>query len=344
MKDQELILSLAQKIGVSGDERRLAEELEQRLEIYTDQVVIDNSGSVLAQIKTAEPGKPHILLDAHMDEIGLIVTGYAGEGFLRVAACGGVDKKLLLAQEVEIHGKREVYGVIASRPPHLESREDQKKVPEIDDILIDTGYDQKELENLVSLGDRVTLKSKPLALLNDVISSKALDDRSGVAAILMVLELLKDRSYSAGLSVLFSVQEETGERGAKTGAFDSEATECIAVDVSFAYTSDAPAHKCGKLGEGVMIGISPTLTRRISDRLIALAEQHQLPYQLEVMGGATSTNADALALTKNGMASGLCSIPLRYMHTPIETIQTEDVKTVARLLAEYVAEAGDRNV
>lgn len=340
MERTELLFQLGSQVGVSGLETSAIQFAKELIKPYAKKVVVDRGGSLLATIVEPKEGKPHILLDAHIDEIGLIVTGVTSGGFLRVAACGGVDRKLLLAQEVLVHGNRDVYAVVASKPPHLETAEDQKKSPEIDQILLDTGLTEQQAKEWIPLGSRVSFCARPQQLLNGRVSCKSMDDRSGVASIFMALEQLKEKELSCGLSVLFSSQEETGERGAKTGAFGLGVTHCIAVDVSFAYTSDAPEHKCGKLSQGVMIGISPTLDVGISQELEELAKQYQIPYQLEVMGGATSTNADSLALTGAGIRCGLCSIPLRYMHTPIEVIDPQDVQSVADLLAAYVLKMG----
>lgn len=333
----ELLERLAQSRGVAGRETAAAETACAELKQYAESVAVDPMGSVTAVIKQ---GSPLVLLDAHLDEIGLIVTWLGDNGFLKAGAVGGVDRRLLIAQEVVILAEEPVEGVIASKPPHLLSAEEEKKVPKVDDLWIDTGYTSEELRKRVSLGDRIILKSGFHKLLGGRVCSKALDDRAGVAAVLRALELLKNEPLSCGLAVTFTCQEELGCLGAKTASYTVEPDLAVTVDVSFAHTPDAPEHKCGKLGGGTMIGISPTLDKGVSDALTALAQEKEIPYQLEVMGGLTSTNADSITVSRGGVKCGLLSIPLRYMHTPIETIDPADVEATARLMAEFVKKAG----
>jgi endoglucanase len=335
------LFRLSKCIGVAGDESSASEAAKEMLSKYTSNIKTDNMGNIIAEIFPRREGKPYVLLDAHIDEIGMIVTFIDAKGFLHVSNCGGVDRRLLLAQRVIVHSKEKLFGVIASKPPHLESAEDAKKVPEVVDVLIDIGLSQDEAKQKVSLGDRVTIQSESHELLNNRVATKAIDDKAGIVSILKALEILSEKKPDCGLGVLFSVQEETGERGARVGGFTVDPDIAIAVDVSFAYTSDAVEHKCGKMGEGVMVGIAPTLTRQISKDFEQLAKQAGIKYQLEVMGGETSTNADALGVTKKGVKTGLLSIPLRYMHTPIEVVQMEDIENTAKLLAEFVLKAGE---
>lgn len=344
MDCKDLMMELSACVGVAGAESAVAQKCAGMLQDMGAQVTITPLGNLLATLRPASADQPMVLLDAHIDEIGLIVTSVGEDGFLRVSNCGGVDRRLLLAQRVIIHGREEVYGIIASKPPHLETAEEEKKVPEIDEIVIDTGLTGEQAKALISPGDMVTIDVEPTALLNGRICGKALDDRAGVAAVLRAVELLRDKPLSCGLTVLLSAQEETGERGAKTGGFTAAPDIALAVDVSFAYTADADEHKCGKMGEGPMIGIAPTLTRAISEQFIELAKAEKIPYQLEVMGGETSTNADALGVAGRGAKTGLLSIPLRYMHTPIEVVQTDDVENTARLLAAFIEKAGEADV
>ena len=340
MELTELLKQLSQSRGVSGQENSAAETASAWLKKYADNVSVDAMGSVSAVIRQ---GSPMILLDAHLDEIGLIVTYLGKGGFLKAGAVGGVDRRLLIAQEVLILSEEPVEGVIASKPPHLLSAEEEKKVPKLDDLWIDTGLSEEELKKRVKPGDRIILKAGFHQLLNGRICSKALDDRAGVAAVLYALELLKNTPLSCGLTVSFTCQEELGCLGAKTASYSIKPDLAVTVDVSFAHTPDAPEYKCGKLGEGTMIGISPTLDKGVSDALSALAQEKEIPYQLEVMGGLTSTNADSITVSRGGVKCGLLSIPLRYMHTPIETIDPMDVEATARLMAEFIKKAGEKD-
>ena len=338
MDCKQVLFALTQAVGVSGAEQTASAYALSVLSHYASDARMDSFGNVTGTVGTSDPAKPTLLLDAHIDEIGLIVTYVDEAGFVKVGSCGGVDRRLLLAQQVTIHGTQPVTGVICSKPPHLEKGDEHKKVPEIDAIAIDTGYSREQLEGLIAPGDRVTLHTTTKDLLNGRVTGKSMEDRSGVAAILYALELLKDAERPFNLTVLFSAQEEVGSAGAHVAAYTIAPDYAIAIDVSFAHSNDTPEHKCGKMGEGPMIGVSPTLSAAMSDRLIALAKAQGLPYQIEVMPGRTSTNADAIGVTKGGARTATVSIPLRYMHTPVETLALADIEATAQLLCAYAKE------
>jgi tetrahedral aminopeptidase len=187
---KELLFGLTDTDGVSGAEENAGEFALARLRSYTDDAYIDSFGSVVGRIGKHSPDKPTLLLDAHIDEIGMIVTFIDEKGFVKVGNCGGLDRRLLLAQQVLIHGRQPVPGVICSKPPHLLTDEEKKKAPEVTDIAIDTGFSKAQLEERISLGDRITFHAVNRELLNGRVSGKSFDDRSGVAAILMALDLL----------------------------------------------------------------------------------------------------------------------------------------------------------
>ncbi|MGN0621672.1 MAG: M42 family peptidase, partial [Porcipelethomonas sp.] len=277
--------------------------------------------------------------DAHIDQVGLIVTDITDEGFVKISNVGGIDRRLLPAQRVVIHGKKDVSAVISSVPPHLSGKE-KGKAPEFDDICIDTGMDKEVLSEVVSPGDKISFDTNCRELLGNRITGAALDDRCGVASVLYALELLRGEKLPCSLSVVFSSQEELGERGAKIAAFEIEPDIALAVDVSFAYTSGDKEYECGKLGKGPMIGISPSLSREISDRLMEISTEENIPFQREVMHGLTSTNADQFSVNRCGCRACTVSIPLKYMHTPSEVIQIDDVRYTGELLASFIRRCG----
>lgn len=337
MDFKKTIMSLADSCGVSGDENEAAELALNYLKEFTDDCYIKNN-SVFGNFGVREQGKPHILLDAHIDQIGFVVTYINDDGFLKISGCGGIDKRLLLAQQIVVLGKEKVKGVICSVPPHLEKSGDESKVPEFSDISIDIGMTKEQAEKVISLGDKVMFMQKSAALMGDRITGSALDDRCGVACLLRVAELLKDEKLDCSYTIMFSSQEELGERGAKTGVYDVNPDIAIAVDVSFALTSDDSNLKCGEMGGGCMIGFAPVLDRELSREMVAVAEKNSLPYQREIMNGETGTNADRFSVNGNGVKSVTLSIPLKYMHTPVEVISLSDVENTAQLIAAYVRE------
>ncbi len=342
----DILFELTRNNGVSGDEFCASNTAASMLEKYTSDVTVDDFGNVIANIGKREDGKPHIMLDAHIDEIGFIVTYITDEGFLKVSNCGGIDRRLLLAQQVEVlcSNRRRIFGVVTSTPPHLES--DDKKAPKLEDVFVDTGMSKEEVEEIVSLGDRVVISNEPCSLLGDRVTSKCLDDRAGVLTLIQTLELLKNEfeSLKCSLSVVLSSQEETGERGAKTSAYKVDPDMAIAVDVSFARVEGDKKDTCGVMGKGPMIGVSPSLSKSMSNRLVQIAKDNGIPYQIEVMGGTTGTNADAIGVTRGGVKTVTVSIPLKNMHTPVEVISISDIESSARLIAEFLRNGVEADV
>lgn len=278
----------------------------------------------------------HLLLDAHTDEVGMVVTSITDDGFLKVGACGGIDRRMLCGAEVSVWGKSEVKGIVCALPPHLIKAAEEKRAPEISEISIDVGMRREDAEKIISLGDKITFKRHFTELIGRRISSNCLDDRAGVAAVILALDKLKKLPIK--VTALFSTQEELGTRGAKIGPYGLNVDESVAVDVSFGYTPNCRKEECGEVGKGAMIGISPTLDKNISDGLIAAAKKNGIKYQLEVMNGKTGTNADVISVSGCGIRSGLISIPLKYMHSPVEVIDMDDVESVAALIAAYAEE------
>lgn len=327
--------------GVAGAESSAQEVACRLLRQYIPDASCDSFGNVSGLLPSRKAGAKTLLLDAHLDEIGMIVTAIDDRGFLRFSKCGGIDLRLLSAQIVTVHGKEPLRGVIGSVPPHLQKAGEAKKAPELEDLFVDVGLSRERAEELISPGDRITIDTDLTLLLNHRVTSKALDDRSGCASILAALELLKGQELDVNLAVQFTAQEETGARGAAVSAFRLEPDLAIAVDVSFAWTPDEDKLRCGPLGGGPLIGYAAALDKEISDRLVSLAKEKEIPYHLEVMGGSsTGTNADNIAVSRRGVRVGLISIPERYMHTPVEVVDLEDIQNTARLMAEFVRIGG----
>lgn len=342
MDIKEILSRLSQADGVSGNECNAAEITLDILKKYTHNCYIDKSDNVIGEFGSRTDSSFHIMIDAHIDQVGLIVTSITENGFIHFSNVGGIDRRLLPAQSVVIHGKEKVKGVVCSIPPHISNGE-KGKVSKIDDMLIDTGLSLEEVSSKISLGDTMTFDTQFKSLLNNEVTGCALDDRCGIASVIYALELLKDCETSS-FTVVFSTQEELGERGAKTAAYNINPDIALAVDVSFAHTQGDCEYKCGKLGKGPMIGISPSLSKSLSSNLINICKTKNIPYQTEVMNGLTSTNADQFSVNRNGCMAGTVSIPLKYMHTPSEIIKIEDVENTGRLLAEILKKESNLNV
>lgn len=334
-----LLEKLCSAKGVSGAENEAAKVASELLGKYMP-VKTDPLGSVTG---TMGEGDVHILLDAHLDQIGLVVTAVDEDGFLKVAKCGGADIRVLAAAEVTVHGKEDIFGIITSTPPHLSKPEDSNKAKDFDEIAVDIGMKREDAVKIVSPGDRITFNGGFLKLLGSRVASPSVDDRAGVAAVLRCLEMLEGKELDCKISVMFSVQEETGGSGAQTGAFSADADEAIAVDVSFAAAPGISGEKYAALGGGTMIGYAPSLDYEMSRRLSDIAEKKNIPNQPEVMGGKTGTNCDEIQLAGKGVKTALLSIPLRNMHTAVEVCDLGDIENTAKLMAEYIIERGGVN-
>ena len=332
MDIKELCFNLSSKNGTSGDEGDACTYAKELLAKYMD-TEIDVLGNVVGTIGN---GKTHILLDAHIDQIGLVVRHIDDKGFLLVDKVGGPDLRVLTGAEVTVHGKKDLFGVISSVPPHLQKGDSKSEGVNLKTMAIDIGYSKEKAEELVSVGDRVTLKNQQFELLGDKIVSGSLDDRCCIAVILRALELIDGNLKNIKLSILFSVQEETSGSGAKTGSFSLMPDIAVALDVGFSDDPYTDKAQTITLGKGPSIGISPTLDRELTKELKGLCEEKNIPYQHDVMGGRTGTNADSINNTGRGVKTALLSVPLRYMHTGCEVISVEDMENSAKLLAEFI--------
>lgn len=335
MNTFEVLATLSNAVGVSGYEKSAADVAKKYLSRYGE-VYTDNMGNLICNAFDYDESRPTVLLDAHIDEIGFIVNYITDDGFLKVSPCGGIDRRVLLAQQVTVCGSKLIKGVVTSTPPHLEK--DSSECPKVEDIFIDVGLDGDEVKSIVSLGDYVFIDSPAKMLVNYSVTSKALDNRAGCTAVIKALDLMKDRNRNCNIVVCFSVQEELGLRGAKPAGFEISFDSAVVVDVSFAKTANESPKDCGEMGKGPMIGISPTLSRPMADALIRKADNNLIPYQLEIMSGRTGTNADALGISRGGKSVVTVSIPIKHMHTPAEIADLNDIENTAKLIAAYLSD------
>lgn len=332
MDIKKLCFDLADKVGTSGCENDAAAAVSEYLREYTD-VRTDALGNVIG---TTKKGNYNILLDAHLDQIGLVVRGFDDKGFVLFDKVGGTDVRVLTGAEVILHGKEDIFGVVCSVPPHLTKSDDSKKL-DIKQMAVDTGFTKDEVTKILSIGDRITLRNFQYELIGDKISSGAFDDRSAIAAILYALELVKGKLDNVGVTVMFSTREETGGSGAKAGAFANGCfCDSIVVDVGFGDDPYTSKEETIKLGGGPSIGIAPILDSRLTKELVQLAKEKNIPYQHDVMSRTTGTNADHITVTGQGIRTALLSIPLRYMHTANEIISLKDVEYTGQLIAEFL--------
>lgn len=279
-----------------------------------------------------------LMLDAHIDEVGFVVTNILEDGFVKVSNLGGIDKRILPATPVIIHGKRDVSAVFASTPPHLGKGEPK----EVTDILLDTGT-ASDLEKVVSVGDFVSFDSKATKLFGSRVCGKSFDDRAAVCCLIEIASRIYDKELPFNVIFCLSDQEELGLRGAKTASFSLDCDEAIAIDVSFGDAPDVPDSHLKKLGGGVMIGVSPILNKSMTDLFLKICDKKNIPFMHEVMSGTTGTDADSITISKSGVPTGLLSIPLRNMHTPCEIIDLRDLDAVCDLVYDYILSGGAMN-
>ncbi len=339
MNIKELIFELCSVFGVSGSEEPAIAVAKKYLDNIAE-TTTDNNGNLYAVFGNKNAEKT-ILLDAHIDRIGFMVTDIDENGFVKVDKCGGIDVRTLQDSELVLQNDSSISGVVCCLPPHLSDGKEDKAAP-ISKTWVDFGMPYDEVAKHIKIGDLLTYKTSPKELLGNRISSSALDDRCGVAALIRCAELLSDASdLKYKIVILLSSQEETYGTGAKTGAYKIDADEAIAVDVSFASQPDITGmYSKIELTKGPMICISPILNKPMSDKLTEIAKKLNIPYQLEPISGITGTNADHISVSKSGVKTAVVSIPQKYMHTPAEVIDTDDVENTARLIAEYIKNGG----
>ena len=340
MEIEKIIDSLTLNGGVSGMEREMFSALEELLK-ENGELTSDSMGNFFCTVNKGAPGK-RFLLDAHMDKIGLIVKYINESGFVKCDSCGGIDWRVLAGEEVIIMGREKVRGIVCCIPPHLSDSEESKAL-DSDSLYIDTGYDAGTLKKKISLGDRVCVYKPLVKLLSERVTAPALDNRAGAAAIIGAVKLLCERGYKGEVTCALTVQEEVGTRGAGPAVFKVRPDEAIVVDVSFALSPGLKEEDCGELSKGPMIGVSSTLSEAMTDGFIKVCREENIPYRLEVMGGRTGTNADAVSVNAGGIRTGLMSVPLRYMHTAAETVDLSDVENTAKLIACYIEKGGSRD-
>ena len=343
------LYELTSACGLPGAEDEIRELSKEKLNTFCDSIKVSNRGNLLGIMNGVGP---KIVLDAHMDQVGLIVTEVCDNGFVLFDKCGGIDERCLSALEVEIISSKvneKIYGIISTLPPHLRKSEDSEKTKKASELAIDTGLTKEDAEKLISKGDRILPKYGFIDLLGNEVSSGALDDRSGMLVILRTLEIIDNackngKNKKPNVLASFSVCEEVAGRGASTNIYDYDAEYGIVVDVSFDKTPGCSAKECGIIGKGPMIGKGPVVCREVSLMLESLAKEKNIPFQFEIIPSRTGTHADELATTKTGIKVGMVSLPLKYMHTPIEVINTDDVENSARLIAEYCLSLANEKV
>lgn len=338
MVDLNLLRCLSEEAGVSGSESKVAKVIIEVLGPYTDSVVKDKLGNVIVLKKGegAQP-RPRVLLAAHMDEVGLMVTGVEEGGFLRFTTVGGVDVRTLLGQEVIVHGVRPLPGVMGAKPPHLQTPEERKETVLEEKLYIDTGFkDKGQLEQVAPIGSLVTVGRDLQVLAKGRVAGKALDNRAGVMILVGCMQELMGVKHKADVYGVATVQEEVGIRGAITSTYRINPDLGIAIDVCHGDMPGTQGDEGYPLDKGPVLGCGPHVHRQLLGALKDSAERVGISYQLEPSPTPAGTDAWGIQIGRHGIPTALISIPLRYMHTSVETISTGDLSEASRLLVAFI--------
>jgi len=336
----ELTIELCCAAGPAGFEEGAAELISREISPYVDEIRTDVMGNLIAVKRCGKENAPCLMLEAHMDEIGLIVTGHEG-GYLRFNTIGGVDTRMLPAREIKILADEPLYGVIDVMPPHALSASDMSKALEIDKLYIDIGMEAEEAVKAVPVGTPCVYADGAFRLGEDCVCGKSLDNRSCAAIIIKIMEALAGKELDIDIACLFAVQEEIGLRGAITGTFGLAPDYAIVMDVTFGKTPDVEEWKCLKMGGGPAIAAGPNTNRAFTKKIINKALEKGIPYQIEVLPGNSGTDAWVVQTSRQGVATAIVSLPLKYMHSPVETMQISDSGNIIELIAEFIADAGE---
>ncbi len=322
----------------SGFERPIQDVVRSWAGPLAHSIETDRHGNVIAALNPG--GFPRIMLAGHCDQLGLMVEHIDDSGFLYVQPIGGWDMQILLGQNLVVWAKGgPINAVVSRKAPHLLTADERKKVPDFPDIWVDIGAkDRKEVEELITPGDPLTVDLGCRELRNGLFTSPGLDDKVGVWVVMEALRLMNNRPLQAAIFCVSTVQEEIGLRGATTSAYGIHPTVGIAVDVCHA--TDTPGQDKKQVGDtklsnGPVAFRGPNINPHVHDRIVDAAKRNEIPVQVRGVPRATGTDANAIQLTREGVAAGLIGIPNRYMHSPVEVVSLEDLDRAARLLAEF---------
>ena len=333
--------TLTETPAPSGFEHKIAPVITELWEPYVDEITTDRVGSLIA-IKRGqgdEP-RPRILIAAHMDEIGLMVSEvieHNGQGFLRVTNLGGVDIRQLYAQLVTVHGKNDYSGVMGCLPPAMLPEERRKKPYGYEDLVVDLGLPIDEVKENITIGNAVSFRQPLRKLLGKRIVGKSLDNRASIAAVSVCLEYLNGRFHNWDVVAVATSQEETRLLGAFTATYTQNPDAAIAIDVTFGKGPGANDERSFELGSGPVIEIGPNVHPGMYEGLKNAADKLEMKNSIGFHTRASGTDAFGVQIAREGIPTGLISIPLRYMHTMVESIDMKDVKRAGKLMGEFIA-------
>lgn len=331
----ETIEILSKANGISGFEKGIANYLKNILSNIFDYAYTDNMGNVFA-CKKSSAGCGSVMLEAHMDEIGLMIKKIDDNGFLEFVPVGGIDPRILPGNVVNIHSCGKNYkGVIGAKPPHVMTQDEYSEVLGFNKLFIDAGFDAKTAKDCVTIGSTATFDSDFISLNNNMISSKCMDDRASVAILLDVAQKLSKTELDFDLYICICVQEEVGLRGSAVAAYSVNPDFAIAIDVTHAKTPDELKVDI-KCGSGIAVCKGPNIHPSLVASFTDFMDSKNIPYEIEIEGGNTGTDAWAIQTAREGIPVMLLSLPLKYMHTPVEAISLDDCISLSDTLTSYL--------
>ncbi len=334
-KLKSLLERLSEAPGVSAQEQNVKAIVKKELTKRKISFSEDRMGNLIA-CKKGSKGSGKVMLAAHIDEIGFMVTLIDGS-YLRFTTVGGFDPRILPGKQVLVHGKRALPGIIGSIPPHFMPKEKRMQAPEIEDLFIDVGLSERELKKHVEVGDFVTMRRSPCTLLNDRMCGKSLDNRTNVSVLIMLFDELQYCSHDWDVYSVFTVQEEITGLGSLSSAYRLEPDAAIATDVTFGRQSGFPPEFPLELDRGPAIAVGPNIHPELRTMLLSIAKEYEIPHQVEAEPGMTGTDAAFIQIAREGIPTVLLSVPSFYMHTPGEIIALRDIKRTIQLIARFIA-------
>lgn len=342
--NKKLLNTICTTPGAPGFEQKVRELVIKEIKPLVDNIEVDNMGNVYAIKKGSASAKNNkrVMVGAHMDEIGFIVTHIDDNGFIRFHTLGGFDPKTLTAQRVIIHGKKDVIGVMASKPIHVMTPEERNKLAKLSDYFIDTGLPAKQVKKMISIGDSIT-REREFIEMGDCVNSKSLDNRLAVFILIETLKKLKGKKIPFDLYGVFTVQEEVGIRGANVSALKINPDFGFGLDTTIAFDLPGAAEheKITKLGEGTAIKIMDASTicdYRMVDYMKGIADKNKIKWQPEILTAGGTDTAGIQRMTEGGSIAGAVSIPTRHLHQVIEMAHCDDIEGSINLLTHCITD------
>ncbi|MGN1098277.1 MAG: M20/M25/M40 family metallo-hydrolase [Clostridia bacterium] len=334
MKIDEILQKLDKPVGVSGSEENVRTVVKELFAPLCHQVAEDALGNVMGYYRCGIKNAPTIMIEAHQDELGLMVSGISDEGSLLFIEIGGFDPKTLPGTEVTVHCESgDFFGVIGAKPPHLVKN--AGKALSIENMAVDIGFNKEQTEKIVKVGDIITLNTGYTPLNGSIVAGRCIDDRGGLAAVVRTLEIIQNYRLSCDVVAVATVQEELGLRGAKTAAAVLQPTAAIAIDVCHG-TSPGVSDNAYPLGKGPVVSVGPNLHPKLTRQILNAAKDIGIEVQIDVDSGDTGTDAWEIQVAGTGVPTALLSIPLRYMHANYEVGDTKDIENASRLIAACI--------